>query len=301
MSSKRLIVIGGPTASGKTGVSVELAKHFQTVIFSADSRQFYQEIGIGTAKPTLEEQSGIKHHFIDSHQLTSPLSAGQFEKEALALLEQEFENNDTIILVGGSGMFISALIHGIDEFPHDKELRQQLNDRLAAEGLEILQKELATKDATYYAEMDAHNPVRVIRALEIIELTGQKYSEQRIGKQWQRNFSTEMFVLNHDRQILYDRINQRVHQMMEDGLEAEVKSVNHLRDIQSLNTVGYKEMFQYFDQEIELDRAIELIQQNSRRYAKRQITWFKRYKDATWIDYTNNQDTVNQILSLIKK
>lgn len=296
MLSKKLIVIGGPTASGKTGVSIELAKHFNTIILSADSRQFYKEVGIGTAKPTLEEQDGVKHHFIDSHELTSPLSAGQFEKEALTILKQEFQKHNTIILVGGSGMFINALLFGIDEFPHDKEVRNKYNTILESEGIKVLQNELKEKDPEYFDEVDSMNPVRLIRALEIIELTNKKYSEQRKETHHQRNFESEIFVLNHDRQVLYERINDRVHQMIKAGLVEEVRSVQNLKHLQSLNTVGYKEMFQYFDGEIDLNRAIELIQQNSRRYAKRQITWFKRYENANWIEYSDKNQVVEEIL-----
>ncbi len=294
---KQLIVIEGPTASGKTGVSVSLALKLKTIILSADSRQFYKEIQIGTAKPTKEEQKGVQHYFIDSHQLKDEVSSAQFEKEALLILEKEFQTRDKIILVGGSGMFIDALCIGLDKIPSSRELRNQIQKEYETHGISPLLHELEKKDATYFNEVDLQNPMRIIRAIEAIRLSGEKYSSLRKKKPAIRPFEVKRFVLNHPRENLYDRINQRVDGMINAGLIAEAQSVQHLRHLSSLNTVGYKELFDYFDGNISLNKAIELIKQNSRRYAKRQITWFKRHKDATWIDYTDKKAVVSKILT----
>ena len=292
---KQLIVIEGPTASGKTGVSVELALRLKTIILSADSRQFYKEVSIGTAKPSIEEQKGIQHFFINSHLLKDEVSSAQFEKEALEILEKEFNNHDTIILTGGSGMFIDALCIGLDKIPSSKEMREEIQLEFDTNGLDILLKELKDKDPEYYAQVDKKNPMRIIRAIEAIRLSNEKYSDLRKKKPTPRPFEVKRFVLNHPREVLYDRINLRVDQMIEDGLIAEVQNVQHLRSLSSLNTVGYKELFSYFDGEISMNRAIELIKQNSRRYAKRQITWFKRHEESTWIDYSSLEEVVSTI------
>lgn len=292
---KQLIVIEGPTASGKTGVSVELALRLKTIILSADSRQFYKEVSIGTAKPSIEEQKGIQHFFIDSHLLKDEVSSAQFEKEALEVLDKEFNNHDTIILTGGSGMFIDALCVGLDKIPSSKAMREEIQLEFDTSGLEILLKELKDKDPEYYAQVDKKNPMRIIRAIEAIRLSNEKYSDLRKKKPTPRPFEVKRFVLNHTREILYDRINQRVDQMIEDGLIAEAQNVQHLRTLSSLNTVGYKELFSYFDGEISMNRAIELIKQNSRRYAKRQITWFKRHEESKWIDYSSLEEVVSTI------
>lgn len=294
---KQLIVIEGPTASGKTGVSVELAQQLKTVILSADSRQFYKEIAIGTAKPTKEEQQGVKHYFIDSHSLKDEVTSAQFEKEALQVLEKEFENHEKIILVGGSGMFIDALCVGLDKIPSSKKVREQIQQEFEKNGLSPLLSELKEKDEEYFNQVDQQNPMRIIRAIEAIRISGKKYSELRQDKPSPRPFEVIRFVLNHPREILYDRINQRVDIMIEEGLIAEAQNVQHYRNLSSLNTVGYKELFDYFDGNISQNRAIELIKQNSRRYAKRQITWFKRHPEAIWIDYSSVDQVVRKILT----
>ncbi len=294
---KQLIVIEGPTASGKTGVSVELAQQLKTVILSADSRQFYKEIAIGTAKPTKEEQQGVKHYFIDSHSLKDEVSSAQFEKEALQVLEKEFENHEKIILVGGSGMFIDALCVGLDKIPSSKKVREQIQQEFEKNGLSPLLSELKEKDEEYFNQVDQQNPMRIIRAIEAIRISGKKYSELRQDKPSPRPFEIIRFVLNHPREILYDRINQRVDIMIKEGLIAEAQNVQHYRNLSSLNTVGYKELFDYFDGNISQNRAIELIKQNSRRYAKRQITWFKRHSEAIWIDYSSVEQVVRKILT----
>ena len=285
---KHLIVIAGPTASGKTGLSIELAKLFDTCIFSADSRQFYKEVHIGTAKPLKEEQQGIPHYFIGSHALTDEVTAAQYELEALEKLEKEFETQDVIILTGGSGMFIDALCIGLDPIPSSIELRNQINEEFLALGLEPLLNELKTKDFDYFNKVDQQNPMRVIRAIEVIRLTGKTFSEFRVSNPKDRPFKVHRFVINHKRENLYERINHRADKMMADGLMEEVKSVIQHRELASLNTVGYKELFNYIDGNWELDYAIEKIKQNTRNYAKRQITWFKKHPDAIWVDYSDN-------------
>ena len=294
---KQLIVIEGPTASGKTGVSVALATQLQTVILSADSRQFYTEIAIGTAKPSLAEQKGIKHYFIDSHSLKDEVSSAQFEKEALLILEKEFQQHDRIVLTGGSGMFIDALCIGLDKIPSSKELREKIQLEYDANGLIPLTNELKEKDPEYYNIVDLKNPMRIIRAIEAIRLSNEKYSDLRKRKPTPRPFDVIRFVLQHPRENLYKRINERVDIMLEKGLIAEAQNVQHLRQLSSLNTVGYKELFDYFDGNISLNQAVDSIKQNSRRYAKRQLTWFKRHKESTWIEYTTEEKVVEKIVN----
>ncbi len=294
---KQLIVIEGSTASGKTGVSVALATQLQTVILSADSRQFYTEIAIGTAKPSLEEQKGIKHYFIDSHSLKDEVSSAQFEKEALLILEKEFQQHDRIVLTGGSGMFIDALCIGLDKIPSSKELRDKIQLEYDTNGLIPLTNELKEKDPEYYNIVDLKNPMRIIRAIEAIRLSNEKYSDLRKRKPTPRPFDVIRFVLQHPRENLYKRINERVDIMLEKGLIAEAQNVQHLRQLSSLNTVGYKELFDYFDGNISLNQAVDSIKQNSRRYAKRQLTWFKRHKESTWIEYTTEEKVVEKIVN----
>ena len=301
MSKKRLIVIAGPTASGKTALAIRLAKHFQTCILSADSRQFYKEVAIGTAKPSLEEQAGVKHHFIDSHSLEDPLSASVFANEALLVLEEEFKTKDTIILVGGSGLFIDALCVGLDKIPFNPEIRSQLNDELVQLGLDTLLMELHFKDPNYYSQVDRANTTRVIRALEVIRNTGNTFSSYlENNTKEQRKFESHYFIINHPREILYARIEKRVDQMISSGLLEEVKSVAHLSYLQTLNTVGYSELFRYLNAEITLEEAIRLIKQNTRRYAKRQVTWFRRYEHAFWLENTETDLQVKEVLSNLK-
>ena len=292
---KHLIVIEGPTASGKTSISVQLAKHFETCILSADSRQFYKEIAIGTAKPSLEEQEGIKHYFVDSHNLDDEVTSAQYEKEALSILQDEFKSKEIIILTGGSGMFIDALCIGLDNIPSSKETKETIQAEYDANGVTPLLNELKTSDLEYFNAVDQKNIPRIIRAIEVIRLTGKTYSELRKAKPKARPFKIHRFVLNHERQILYERINKRVDIMIQEGIIEEARSVEHLKHLTSLNTVGYKELFSFFNGEITEDRAIELIKQNSRRYAKRQITWFKRHPESKWIDFQSINQTITEI------
>ncbi|PHR28436.1 MAG: tRNA (adenosine(37)-N6)-dimethylallyltransferase MiaA [Fluviicola sp.] len=297
---KQLIVISGPTASGKTSLSVALAKHFNSCVLSADSRQFYKEVSIGTAKPTIEEMEGIPHYFIDSHQLTDEVSAAQFEREALQILEELFQKHETIILTGGSGMFVDALCDGLDKIPTSKEIRDELQEQVDQGNLESLLEELKEKDPIYFEQVDQKNPVRITRAVEVIRLTGRPYSELRKSKPKKRPFTVQRFVIEHDREFLYERINRRVDIMMEAGLLEEVKSVIPLRHLSSMNTVGYRELFNYLDGNCSLDEAVNMIKQNSRRYAKRQITWLKRNPSANWIPFSTTEQMTEEIIDLIK-
>ena len=242
---------------------------------------------------------GIKHYFIDSHELEHELTAAQFEKEAYPLLLEEFESKDNIILTGGSGLFIDALCFGLDNIPTDDEVRNQLNYQLEEHGLDFLQEKLKELDPEYYQECDVQNSRRVIRALEAIQITGKKYSELREQNTVKRPFSIEFFIIEHDRKKLYERINQRVDLMIETGLEKEAKSVLNMRGLTTLNTVGYQELFQYFDGDIELIEAIELIKRNTRRYAKRQLTWFRRYPNAHWIPFSDLKKMTKDVLKLL--
>lgn len=298
---KRLIVIQGPTASGKTALATALAKHFETVILSADSRQFYREMSIGTAKPGPEEQQGIRHYFIDSHCLKDSVTAASYEREALEILEKEFKEHDDIILVGGSGLFISALCDGLDEIPNSPELRDHLNGEFERHGLDPLLAELELSDPEYYREVDRSNPPRVIRAIEAIRLSGKKYSEQRLQLKQPRFFETVRFVIDLPRDVLYERINDRVEHMFHAGLLKEAMALREYRHLQALNTVGYKELFAYFDDQIPLEAAKELIKKNTRRYAKRQLTWFRRDTGAFWLKSINTEEQRNEILRLLSE
>ena len=301
MSKKRLIVIAGPTASGKTALAIRLAKHFDTCVLSADSRQFYREVAIGTAKPSLEEQDGVIHHFIDSHSLENPVSASMFAEEALLILAKIFQTTDTVILVGGSGLFIDALCVGLDKIPFNQEIRNQLNAELLQNGLDALLLELYQKDPTYFAQVDRANSTRVIRALEVIRNTGNTftfYVENNTKEQ--RDFESNYFIINHPREKLYARIEQRVDRMLTSGLLEEVKSVYHLAHLQTLNTVGYSELFRFLRGEISFETAILLIKQNTRRYAKRQLTWFRRYENAFWLTHTELDLQVEEVLKSLK-
>lgn len=271
------------------------------MIFSADSRQFYKELEIGTAKPTEEEMNGVKHYFIDSHTLTDELTAAQFEKEAYPLLEKEFETHDDVILTGGSGLFIDALCFGLDNIPTDKEVRDQLNKELDKYGLEHLQRELKELDPEHFTECDIHNSRRVIRALEAIRITGNKYSELRKNNSVNRPFKCEFFIIDHERENLYKRIDLRVDIMIQNGLIDEVRSVEHLRHLTTLKTVGYQEFFDHFDGKYDLNEAIDLIKRNTRRYAKRQLTWFRRYENANWIPFSETTKMLNSILQKLKE
>lgn len=280
---------------------MEVAKHFDTSVLSADSRQFYKEISIGTAKPSKEEQDGVPHYFIDSHYLENEITSAQFETMGLQVLDEIYQSKDFAILTGGSGMFVDALCVGLDNIPTNAEVKKQVILEYELDGLAPLLIELQEKDPIYFQEVDRENAMRIQRAIEAIRITGAPFSSLRQKTSKSRPFQIHYFVLNHDREKLYARINQRVETMMKKGLEDEVISVQKYRNLTSMNTVGYKELFAYLDGEITKDRAVELIKQNSRRYAKRQLTWLRRNPEYVWIDYTNSEEVVQQIISHVKK
>lgn len=299
-SSKKLIVIQGPTACGKTALAIALAQHFQTEIISGDSRQFYRELEIGTAKPNTAELSAAKHHFIDSDSIHQLVNAAEYEQRALALTEELFQKYDTLILVGGSGLFIDALVDGLDPVPTDDVIRQQLLDRQQTEGIESLVQELVSKDETAQTTVDLNNPVRVIRALEVFLITGKPFSSFKTQKPKQRSFESIRFAIDLPREVLYNRINKRVDLMLEAGLWEEAQQFYVHKELKSLQTVGYQEFFDHLDGNIRLDEAIELVKRNSRRYAKRQLTWLRRTKDINWLVNTELEKQMNEILTHLK-
>ncbi|MDA7744812.1 tRNA (adenosine(37)-N6)-dimethylallyltransferase MiaA [bacterium] len=275
-SLKQLIVIAGPTASGKTSLSIQLAKELGAEIFNADSRQFYRKLDIGTAKPSQSELKEVRHHFIDIKEPDEYYSAGEFEKDVITQLDTYFQSKEIAIMVGGSGLYIKAVLEGFDNLPKDDNLRIKLNERIKHEGLEALQSEVRKLDASFAETMDFKNPQRVARALEVMQLTSRPYSELRTNSARKRNFETHAFYLNPNREFLYQKINERVDLMIAKGLESEVNSLNDFRICNALQTVGYKELFEYLDGNYTRDEAIEKIKQHTRNYAKRQITWFKK-------------------------
>lgn len=281
MSTKTLIYIAGPTGVGKTKTAIALAKAFDTEIISCDSRQFYKEMKIGTAVPTEEELAAVPHHFIQSKSIEEAYTVADFEKEAMATIEKLFDKKDTLIMVGGSGMYADAVMFGMDEFPEvPEEVRNQIRLFYETHGLQGLQELLREKDPKYYTRVDINNPVRLLRALEVCIASDQPYSSFLGQERPARIFVSKMIILHCPRTVLYDKINARVDQMMKDGLEEDAKALIPFKDHAALRTVGYKELFPYFDGKCSLEEAINEIKKNSRRYAKRQITWFKKYDNA---------------------
>jgi len=282
MTRKKLIIVVGPTAVGKTNLSIQLAKQYRCPILSFDSRQFYKEMTIGTAKPTKAELAEAEHHFVGTKSIEERYTAGMFEREALQRLETIFKSTDYCIAVGGSGLYINALAFGIDDIPFDEKTRFDLQQRWKNEGLEVLRNELLEIDPEYYQIADLQNSRRVIRALEVFQITGKTYTELRKKSPKQRNFDMHWVGINLDREVLFERINNRVDLMMEEGLEEEVKSLCPKKDLKALRTVGYSEIFSYLEEEYSCEKAVELIKRNTRHYAKRQITWFKKNEHVKW-------------------
>jgi tRNA dimethylallyltransferase len=281
--ARQLIALVGPTAVGKTAAGVALAQQLKTVILSADSRQFYREMHVGTAKPTADEQAGIPHYFIDSHSINNPFSAGDYEREALQLLQQLFPSYPHILLVGGSGLFVDALCRGLDDLPQPAPgVREYWNQFFQEKGIAALQNRLQEVDPVYFQQVDIANPQRIIRALEVYESTGVPFSTYRKNQVDARPFSTLKLGLTLPREELYDRINRRVLQMMDGGLLQEVEKLMPYRHLPACQTVGYAELFAYLEGKTSLDEAIAKIQQNTRRYAKRQMTWFKKDLNTRW-------------------
>ena len=291
--TKNLIVIVGPTAIGKTSMSIKIAKALGCEIVSADSRQFYKEMKIGTAVPTTQELSEAKHHLIQHISVQDNYSVGDFEKEAIELIEKLFQNNKYVVLVGGSGLYVDAITKGLDDFPDiDPRVRTQLQKLLDNEGIEALQGRLKTLDPEHYQKVDINNPHRIMRALEVCIGTGKTYTSFLSKPKKLRSFSVIKIGLTADREVIYDRINQRVDIMLEEGLVEEVKGLQPFESLNALNTVGYKEIFNTLNGEWALDFAISEIKKNTRRFAKRQLTWFRKDAEIKWFDYTTNTDTV---------
>lgn len=287
MPQKTLIVVVGPTAIGKTALAIQLAKHYHTEIISADSRQFFKEMHIGTAKPSAEELAEAPHHFIDSHSVNTLFSTGDFEVQALQLMAELFKKHNQLIMVGGSGLYIDAICKGLDELPEiDLAIREQLNQQLANEGLASIKTRLQELDPEYYEKVDQSNPQRMIRGLEVVLSTGKKLSSMLTSTKKQRPFHIVKIGLNTDRALLYERINHRVDLMMQAGLLAEVKGLLAYRQYNALHTVGYSELFDYLDGKTDLATAVAMIKQNTRRFAKRQLTWFRRDEDTAWFEPT---------------
>ena len=285
MAQKTLIVIVGPTAIGKTSLAIELANFYHTEIISADSRQFFREMNIGTAKPSKEELAAARHHFIDSHSVNTLFSTGDFEIEALKLIDQLFKMHDVLIMVGGSGLYIDSVCKGLDKLPEiDLNIREQLNQQFANEGIIPIQNQLQNVDPEYFAKVDQSNPQRMIRGLEVFLSTGEKLSSFLTANKKERPFNIVKIGLNADRAFVYDRINQRVDLMMEAGLLDEVKSLTPYRHLNALNTVGYSELFDYLDGKTDLPSAVAMIKQNTRRFAKRQLTWFRKDENTKWFE-----------------
>ena len=305
MTNKRLIIILGPTAVGKTDYSIETALRYDSPIISCDSRQIYKEMTIGTAVPSAEQLSAVQHYFIHSHTVTDLYTAGRYEVEALGLINRLFaEGHDTLVMAGGSGFYVDALVNGLDDFPAaDLALREELMGRLKNEGVESLRMELKALDPESYATIDIANGQRVVRALEVCLMTGRLFSSFKTNSNRKREFEIEKIGLVRPRDVLYDRINRRVVQMVDDGLVDEVRSLTQFRNLAALQTVGYKEIFDWLDYEAglvttdgwepnspgdgpvtSLERAVELIQRNTRRYAKRQLSYWGRDKDIRWME-----------------
>ena len=305
MAGRKLIIILGPTAVGKTDYSIETALRYGSPVISCDSRQIYKEMTIGTAVPDASQLDAVKHYFIHSHTVTELYTAGKYEIEALALINRLFdEGHETLVMAGGSGFYIDALVNGLDDFPSaDLQLRSELTSRLEAEGVDALRMELKALDPESYASIDIANGQRVVRALEVCLMTGRPFSSFKTSSRKSRDFEVEKIGLTRPRDVLYDRINRRVLQMVDDGLVEEVRSLVQYRDLAALKTVGYKEIFDWFDYEAglvsadgfgpttpgdgpvtSLDRAVELIQRNTRRYAKRQLSYWGRDKEIRWME-----------------
>jgi len=285
MTKNTLIVIAGPTAVGKTAFAIALAKKLNTVILSADSRQFYKEISIGTAKPSVQELNEVQHYFINSHSIHDEYNVGKYETEAITLITQLFQNHNELILVGGSGLYVDAVTKGFDKLPDaDKDVREKITTLLNNEGIEALQNLLKKLDFDYYKKVDLNNPQRLSRAIEVCLTTGKTYSSFRQGNKKERSFNIIKIGLNIEREKLYQQINNRVDTMIEQGLLDEVKQLLPYQHLNSLQTVGYKELFDYLNNKTDLNIATDIIKQNTRNFAKRQLTWFRKDTSIHWFE-----------------
>ena len=297
VNDKKLIIVQGPTASGKTALSIALGNHFNTEIISGDSRQFYQEMIIGTARPSINELKTVKHHFISSHSVLDEFNTSDFSLKAREICASLFETKDQVILVGGSGMYIDALTFGLDEITADESIRQALNQIYENQGLDILVNELHEKDPEFCLSADLKNPVRVIRALEVIRMTNQPYSSQRKGFKNDLPYDIVRFSIAWKREDLYDRINLRVDEMITNGLVEEVKGLQEFQSLSPLKTLGYSEIFDVINNKCSLETAIEKIKQHSRNYAKRQMTWLRRYSDVNYLDPYSKDTLISQAIA----
>lgn len=281
---KHLIVIAGPTACGKTALAINVANHYNTAILSADSRQCYKELNIGVARPSVQELAAAPHYFIASHSVHEPVNAALYEAYALNTLQHLFKKHNVVVVTGGTGLYIKALLEGLDDIPEtDENIRKEIAAQYQTLGMSWLQQQLMLEDALFAAQGEMQNPQRMMRALEIVRHTGQSIINFRNKHKKEREFTAIQIALTLPREILYERINKRVDAMIERGLESEAKSLLPYKNLNALQTVGYKEFFDYFDGKQTLDRTIELIKQNTRHYAKRQITWFKKQQEMLWL------------------
>lgn len=302
VNNKTLVLILGPTGVGKTELSLRVAERYGCPIVSCDSRQIYRELPIGTAAPTAEEQARVRHYMVGTHSLTENYSAGMFERDALQLLDGLFREHDVVVMTGGSMLYIDALCKGLDEIPQvPLSVRERVRREYEAHGIEWLQAEVARLDPEYWDIVDRQNPARLTHCVELCLATGGTYTALRQGRQTERPFRILKIGLDRPREELYDRINRRVLQMMDAGLEEEARRVYPMREQNSLQTVGYRELFACFDGQYDRQRAVELIQQNTRHYAKRQMTWFRRDKDIHWLNAGTNYETnCNHIDDLLR-
>jgi tRNA dimethylallyltransferase len=298
MNEKILLAVVGPTGIGKTALGIQLAKHFNTEIISADSRQFFKEMEIGTAVPSKDELEAVPHHFIQHKSIFEPYSVGDFEKEALKVLHNLFINKDIAIMVGGSGLYVDAVISGLDEFPEvDPKIRSRLNHQLEDEGLQSLQKELKEKDPDYYKSVDLENPHRLIRALEVCIASGKPFSSFLDKPRAARPFKSFYIGIDASRETIYERINTRVDLMMEAGLLKEAENLYANKDLNALQTVGYKELFEYIEGNCTLEFAVSEIKKNTRRFAKRQLTWLRKNETILWVPYNAEQEEVLRMVT----
>lgn len=298
MRNKTLITVIGPTAIGKTDLAIKVAKYFETEIVSCDSRQFYREMSIGTAVPSYQELADVKHYFIHHKSIKEYYSVGNFEEDAILFINKFFENHDVLVMVGGSGLYEKAVTEGLDKFPNvPKEVRSELNKEYEENGLESLQSELKLKDYIYYQEADLQNHKRLIRALEIIRHTGKRFSDFRRNKAKERDFNIIKIGLELPRATVYNRINERVDVMIKNGLLKEVESLLPYKGLNALQTVGYKELFPYFEKQEDLDFCVQEVKKNTRRFAKRQITWYRKDEKINWF----SPKQVDEIIAFLNK
>ena len=301
MISKKLIYIAGPTGIGKTDLGIDIAKKLKTEIISCDSRQFYKELKIGTSPPTEKQLNEIKHHFIHNKSIHDVYNIGLYEKEATKVIKELFNENDTIILVGGSGLYADSIIYGIDDFPNvPAKIRDKIINQYNSNGIEYIQNRLKSLDTEYYNKIDINNTNRIIRALEIIEYTGNTFSSYRTNTIKKRDFESHIIIIECEREKLYSMINKRVDLMLKAGLEEEAYNLKDNKDLNTLNTVGYKEFFSYFENKISYSEAVEKIKQNTRNYAKRQITWLKKYKNSIKVNYNDDVESIFKNLNNIQ-